>query len=500
MRMLLRICLVLMALTPAAAAAQDAPTSVEEWTARAEHGDHAATAHLCDVYFRGLGGAFDPQKAAAWCHAAAEAGDPVGLSRLGLLSLSGVGTNKDIDGAARLCTQAAAHEATEGAAGFCLAAVAKERARTGSPVIAGNTATQPPADPAVGKTIAHWRDLADRGDPAATAHLCETYFDASVGAFEAAHAAEWCRRSAGYGDANAMLRLGLMRFWGVGVERSGPGAESLCVEAHARDAAVSSGFCVAAVKADRAQAEAQFNPSHSAYPQPWPAASELASVPNALGPDRVLETVHGAANGLRFSCRDLIKWSRYGLELDGLMFGQPIAQFDAGDYAALDAGVADCTAAIAPYDQDGSERTHLAAFRQMLPSLRQHQQALARHTAQLGAEKQRQDREDAVRSRDFLLVVAGLSGAQTQCLNAIRRDWLSRRFSPSAHSLEIRSVVTNDVNGNTVVSGEARVIGNQLEEDGSAAAYSCTFDGQSQSITRTSVDPARGSSATALGR
>ncbi len=474
---------------PPTAAAKDATLTVEDWTARAEHDDHDAQVHLCDLYFGGHGGSFDPQKASTWCHAAAESGDARSMWRMGLLSLAGVGTKRDFDAAAKLCSQAASHDATV-PAGFCLAAIAKQRIRAGAPYPANDAAAKPLDDPAPANTLAHWHDLADRGDHAATAHLCDTYSTPEMAPSIHKRTTEWCRRAAGYGDANALRRLGLMRFWGVGMEKSGPGAEALCVEAHARDVAVSSDFCVAAVRAERVLAESEINPSHFAYPAPWPAASELTSVPNALGPDRVLETVHSTASGMRFSCRDLNNWSRYGLQLDGLMFGRPILQFGPQDYAALDAGAADCATAIAPYDKDGSERRQLAEFRAMLPSLQMHQQELARHTADLQAEKQRQAQEDATRNRDFLLVVAALSAPQNQCIDAVRRAWLSRRFSPAARSLEIRSVATNEVDGNTVVSGDARVIANPLDDNVKASTYSCTFDGQSQTIIATSVVPA----------
>lgn len=475
---------------PATTAAQGAPETVEEWTARAEHGDHRAEAHLCDLYFGDEGSMFDPTKAAAWCHAAGNSGYALGLWRMGLLTLAGVAVPRDLEAAEGLCLEAASHDARV-PSGFCLAAIAKERRRASAETASSDAPpkTIPQANAADTKDIAHWRDLADRGDRSATAHLCKSFFDAESGAFNSGLAADWCRRAAGYGDGNAMRRLGLMRFWGVGMEKSSPGAEALCDEAHAHDTLVSSGFCVAAVRAERTRTEAALNPSQFAYPAPWPAASGLASVSSALGPDRMLETMHTGADGLRYNCRELINWSRYGLQLDGLMFGRPIQQFGTADYAALDAGAQDCATALAPYDQDGSQRRLLADFRAMLPSLQKHQQQLARNSADQKTELQRQGREDADRNRDFLLVVAGLSQPQDQCIAAVRRAWLAKRFSPAAHSLEIRSVATDEIDGNVVVTGNARVIGNLMEDDGTPSTYTCTFDGQSQRLLSTSVAP-----------
>ena len=114
----------------------------------------------------------------------------------------------------------------------------------------------------------------NQGRTEAAADLCRIYFDGRNGRFDPAPTADWCRRAAGFGDPQALARVGLMRLWGVGAERSIPAAETLCSQAMDRARAAFAAFCLAAVAEDRKLTAATFAPSASVYPAPWPAASE----------------------------------------------------------------------------------------------------------------------------------------------------------------------------------------------------------------------------------
>jgi hypothetical protein len=340
-------------------------------------GDEGSPARVCEQRFSGAG-AFDAAAAFAACRRAAALGDAAAIRRLGFLYLAGVGTERDLDQAAGLCGQKQSQDdAAPG--GFCLAAVAEERLRGGLPSGTETPLRPPPADDALAAALTRWRDLATQGDRAATAHLCKAYFDAPVGAFRAAEAAEWCRRASRDGNAAAMRRLGLMRLWGVGMDRSVPQAETLCREAQAGDPAAA--FCVAAIGEQRRLAAGATGPSHFARTPEQPPSID------ALALDRVLESVHQTKTGLQFSCRDILKWSRYetaeGMEVitaTTRAFGRPILSFAPPDYAALDQAAAECAAKIAAYDSDGSTRRHFAEFRKMLPLIEARQRDLKRQS------------------------------------------------------------------------------------------------------------------------
>jgi TPR repeat protein len=463
---------------------------VQDWTARADGGDKDAASHLCELYFDGRNGKYDPAQTVAWCARAADAGDAHAVQRLGLLALAGIGGPKNLDEAAKRCGEASAMAPDVGA-GFCQAAISEERERQEG-VIPDVGAAQPPSkatsDPAMGKL----RDQAEHGDHAALGRLCSLSFEAPQATFDPARTVDWCRRAAGYGDADALRRLGMMRFWGVGMEKGSAQASAMCTEAQARDPSVSASFCLAAVKAERLQATEAAYPTRYAYPQPWAVADDLGLLPHALTPDRVLESVRTTDTGLQYSCRDLIKWARYGLALDGKVFGRPIADFNHQDYASLDKAATECISAIAPYDPDGSERSQLADFRKLLPSLEARQVQLAQEARQRQVEQQQQQRQTASQRRDFALVVAFLSPQQSRCVDAIRASWLAGGISPGAQSLEIRTVETSDASGsadggNTVVNGTGRVIPDIYANRFAPLTYSCTFDGKSGTLTSKSV-------------
>ena len=472
----------------AVAPAHDQSETVQEWTVRAEHGDREASAHLCALYFDGRGGVFDPAKTVTWCQRSAAAGDARAMQRMGLLALAGVGVPKEIDEAARLCAAAHSHDPTV-SAGFCLAAVAKERRNAAETTDLPEAATAPAPDPKLEAAMARWRDLANRGDRAASAQLCEIYFNARDGTFDPVKTIDWCRRAARYGDARALRRLGMMRLWGVGIEKGSPQAEALCNEAQRRDPAVSAAFCLAAVEAKHTQAISEAGPSDFAYPAPWPAALNPEMSSKALGPDRVLETVHVTATGLHYSCGDFIRWARYGLPLSVEVFGRSLQQFREQDYTALDQAAAACAVAIAPYDQDNGMRDLLAKFRPMLVQLEQRQRELVRAAQEKHAENVAQNHADAKLRRQVMVLVPTYSDTQAACVQAISRAWVAGDFNPKASLLEIRSAATNDVGGNTVVSGLAQIVETSLGSQGKLNTYSCTFAGSSQRITAKTLRP-----------
>ena len=478
--------------THAAALTQAWSRTIADGTARAAAGDHEAPARLCRLYFDGHDDVLDPAKTVSWCRRAMEQGDAGAMREMGLLTLAGIGVSQDFDQAATLCAQAHSHDPAV-SAGFCLAAVAAERQRAGEAPPPPETIASAAVDPALTATISYWIERSNHGDHAAPAKLCNIYFDAQGGTFDSVKAADWCRRAAEFGDARSMHRLGLMRFWGVGLERSIPQAEALCTEAQRRDPLVSDAFCVAAAKEERTRAALNTQPAHFAYPEPWPAGSDVTKFADALGPDRVLETMHTTATGLHYSCRDLIRWARYGLPLDSEAFDRPIVQYRAEDYTALEQAATDCATAIAPYDQDGSERRNLAKFRSSLPLLRQRSRQLAQATRQHQTELSQQVRVDRTLDKQHMVMVAALSRAEQQCTNAIYDVWAARPSS-RANTLEIDSVTTSDVDGNKVVSGSARIIGTLSGEHASDNIYSCTFEGQSQRIVAKTLEAAVSSS------
>jgi hypothetical protein len=274
-------------------------------------------------------------------------------------------------------------------------------------------AHQPDANAA--KTIRVWRDQADRGDRVATSRLCEAYFGAQLEPFDPTRAAQWCRRATGYGDARAMLRLGLMRLWGAGVEKDVPQAEALCREAASRDPAVPAAFCVAAARQERARPAAVVG----AQPEEWAALQQSAGSGSALSQaQKILETRHTTATGLTYRCSDFTRWSRYETA-DGLgvltpdfpAFGKRIEQLGPKDYAALDAAAAACAAAITAYDNDGSEHRNLAEFQRMLP-------LIAASQADFG--NQKQERQAEIQ----------------RCASAIGSAWKMHADSPGAASSE----------------------------------------------------------------
>lgn len=421
------------------AAAADWSTELKDWSARAERGDKAAPKELCELHFDRRGGAFDAAATIAWCRRAAELGDAAAMPRLGLLALAGVGTRKDLGEAARLCGQASQHD-TPISAGFCLAAVAEERRRSGLPAVAAAPASIAGADAVPATTVSGWRELATQGDRAAPAHLCEFYSGGRGETFVVAMAAEWCRRAARNGDAAATRRLGLMRLWGVGMDKSTAQAEALCREAQARDPAVSAAFCEAAVKQEYSLAAAALAPSHFAH---TPQGGSLPA--DAFGQDRAIASVHVTATGLQFSCRDLLKWSRYEapggvgiVTAETRAFGRPIVEYQEQDYAELDRAAVACAAAIAPYDKDGGDRRHLAEFRKMLPLISVRQRELVQ---QLQAR-----REDVAR-----------------CVEALRRSRaIAQQLAPVTGPIDPRS----------------------------ADAFSCTAAGNTQPIVANSPPPA----------
>src|SRR5205823_11841096 len=119
-------------------------------------------------------------------------------------------------------------------------------------------------------------------------------------------------------------------------------ADALCAEAHARDPRLSASFCQAAVAAEHARTAGASAPSRFAYPAAWPAAFDQRLTTDALAPARVLGTLHTTPSGLRYTCRDLGRWARYGEPLDLHAFGRLITQFTASDYAELEAAAQQC--------------------------------------------------------------------------------------------------------------------------------------------------------------
>lgn len=385
----------------AVGSAADWSSAVEAWTARAAKADPAASRHLCELYFDRIAGPFDAPNAAHWCRLAAESGDAAAMLRLGMMSLAGVGTHRDLDAAATLCARAAPLRPA-GSAAFCLAAVAVERQRAGEAA----TATPPPAattpDAAQAADAEHWRMLAESGSRSMVSRLCTFYFGADGGAFDAVKAAAWCRRAAGYGDADAMRRVGMMRLWNVGIERDSPQAEAICLAAEARQPAVSASFCVAAVREERRLAAAQASPARGYYTGPNPVSLEVERRPDALAEDLALETVHTTDSGLHYNCRDILRWARYetpeGIRIltpDTRAFGRLLVDFQPGDYAALDRAAVSCAAALASHDADGGDRRHLAEFRRMLPLL-----ATAQHRLALRLQGRREDLRHCLEAMD----------------------------------------------------------------------------------------------------
>jgi TPR repeat protein len=466
---------------------------VREWTARAQRGDHDAAAHLCQLYFDDRSGTLDPDKTVTWCRKATAAGDADAMRQMGLLTLAGIGVSKDLDAATTLCT--AAHARNHGiSAAFCLAAVTAERQRAEAadgPLVLP-PAARVPTDPELGAEIAHWTTLSNHGDHVAPARMCDIYFDAREGVFDAVKTADWCRRAAEFGDARATRRLGLIHLWGVGLEKSSPEAEALCIEAQKRDPTVSAAFCVAAVTEERARTAEDATLSHFAYPQPWPAASDSAQFTDALGPDRVIESVHTTPTGLRYTCRELSRWARYGLPVGGVMFGRSVSEYTTADYSALDKAATECANAIAPYDEDGSERQQLAEFRKRLPLLEQRKRDLLQAAAEQRAENARQATENHDLLKQHMVMVAALSPAEERCTNAIYLVWVARDPIHWADTLEITSVETTEEHGNTVVRGAARIVDQPPHTGISDNVYSCTFEGHSQTITARALAPATG--------
>jgi TPR repeat protein len=349
-------------------------------TAGTPDGDSAAAA--CGRFFDTPQNGADPQAVARSCQAAA-AEDASALLHLGLLTLAGIGTPRDLAGAAGACATARQRDSSV-PAGFCLAAVTEEQRRAGdSPAKASHQPASTAVASAMLAKLDALRQASYQGDPTADADLCDLHFEGRIGGFDAQQAADWCRRAAAHGNAPAMIRLGLMHLWGVGVERGLATADALCAEAHARDPRLSASFCQAAVGAEHARMAAASAPSRFASPAAWPAAFDQRLTADALAPDRVMGAPHATPSGLRYTCRDLGRWARYGEPLDLRAFGRLITQFTASDYAELDAAAQQCVADVAPYDTDGYERGLLARFRVMLPELKARQAELS------GADTQR---------------------------------------------------------------------------------------------------------------
>jgi TPR repeat protein len=394
---------------PAVPATQVAPPTQADGPA-ARSGRSAP--QQCEFYFDAGGGRFEAAEAAAACQRAADSGDRPAMHRLGLLSLAGIGVRRDLDAAAKLCSAAAPADA-EVSASFCIAAVAAAARREGIPMPSVDRTIARPPDANAAKTIRQWRELADRGDRAATGHLCEAYFGVQLEPFDPTRAAMWCRRAAGYGDARAMLRLGLMRLWGAGVEKDAPQAEALCREAASRDPAVPAVFCIAAARQERARPAAEV----SAQPEAGTAAQQNAGSGGALSrAQKILGTRHSTATGLTYRCSDFTRWSRYetadGLGVltpDFTAFGKRIEQLGPRDYAALDAAAGACAAAVAAYDTDGGERRNLAEFQRMLPLIAARQPDFANQKRERQAEIQR-------------------------CASAISNAWQMHADSPGAAS------------------------------------------------------------------
>jgi hypothetical protein len=456
------------------------------------------SATTCVRVFDAPPGSFEADKVAGACREES-AQDARAMQRLGLLTLAGLGVARDAPAAAKLCADANLRDARV-SSGFCVAAATAELRRTGGvpaglPGPSGSAAPSPDVLAAIDRL----RQASNQGSRAAAAELCGIYFDARDGGFDPVQTVDWCRRAAGFGDAQALVRIGLMRLWGVGLERSLPEADALCTEAESRDRAVGAAFCLAAVVEERKMVAATFTPPRSMYPAPWPAASDPRLSADALGPDRALEALHTTATGLRYTCRDLIRWSRYGGLIDPNVFGRPIEHFDDRDYASLDAAAAECATAVGPYDTDGSERALLASFRQTLPALRARQTELARATQQHQAEQVDMQREQHEIERRVVVAVSNLSPTQQACIDAIQRSWTGRASGAAFGSLEIRSATTRQVNGNSVVSGEASALSPSAAASRVPYAYSCSFAGSTQTITGRTLRQAGPASVAASG-
>lgn len=475
------------------AVAQQNHRTLAQWTELGDHGDHAAMAHLCRVYFDGRNGTFEPAKTAVWCRRSAAAGNARAMHRLALLALAGVGTPKDLTAATTLCSAAHQRDGSV-SSGFCLAAVYAERRNTGQPLyLAVPSATSPPNNKSAAK-MTKWRDQANRDETTALSKLCSAYFDALDGAFDPVATAEWCRRAAEYGDARAEERIGLMHLWGVGMERSLHQAEALCKAAHARNSAVSEAFCVAAARQQYDEAAEQESPSAVVYPTPWPGVRSPVTpdprvLTRVLGPDRVLESVHVTPSGLHYNCRTLTRWARYGPPIGAEAFGRQVAKLTKQDYADLNAAASACAADIAPYDKNGSERALLSKFQRQLVALEMRQRSLIASIASRKAEQLQQIHEDQSLNRRVLILTASLSEEQQRCIAEIDKAWLNRDYSPSASLLEIRSATTSEVNGNMVVSGDAAIINTAMNMYPTAQAYSCIFASHSPKIVAESLGP-----------
>ena len=473
--------------TVGAAAGATPGDSLADLEAKAARGDKTAAAAACAHLYNADHVRFDPKAAFAACRHAADLGSADAFNRIGTMTLAGVGAARDLAIAASLCRTSSQLDPA-GPGGFCITAVRAE-ARRATGAIPDDAAAQPPPASLDAAAIDRLQAAAERGDHNALGQLCGLYFNAPLGAFDPGRTADWCRRAAGFGDSDAMRRLGLMRFWGVGMERSIAGANALCTEAQARDPAVGGGFCLAAVKAEQLRTAEAAAPARYAYPQPWSVAQEMGALPNPLSADRVLETVRETPGGLQYSCHDLTRWARYGVPLNPSTFGRPLAEFVPADYTELAASASECESLITPFDLDGSQRRLLAAFRDMLPTLQARQAALIATQRQQLEESQQASTQSAAQRRDFTLLVAMMSDPQARCVEAMRRDWLAGGISRGAQAMEIRSIATQTTDGNTVVVGGARVIPQIYQDRFTPMAFTCTFDGPSQRLVATSVRP-----------
>lgn len=418
---------------------------------------------------------FDATKAAAVCKREAP-GSAEAMYRLGLLTLAGLGTPRDLEAAAKLCADAHARD-PQVPSGFCIAAAATALQRADAQT---DDLPAPPAAPSrdaadAQATIGQLEQASNQGRTEASADLCGIYFEGRGGRFEPVQVAAWCRRAAAFGDPQALVRVGLMRLWGVGTERSLPGAEALCSQAMGRGHAALAAFCLAAIAEDRKITAATYAPSVSVYPAPFPAAPNRGVASQSLAADRVLETVHTTATGLHYTCRDLGRWGRYGQVLDPLVFGRKIETFTDRDYTALGEAAEACSTAIAAFDPQGGEQALLLSFRQALPELKLRQRELAAATASGRIAQAELTREQAALSRRVVIAVPSLSSPQQTCLNAIQRSWAGRGVAFG--TLEINSARTDSGGKDDVVTGEGQTLTPSAEAISRAYTFSCTVRG-----------------------
>jgi TPR repeat protein len=120
------------------------------------------------------------------------------------------------------------------------------------------------------QALADWHELYIKGDPDAPGQLCRLYFDGRQGEFAAARVVDWCRQAAGKGDADGLYRMGLLYLVGLGVGQDVDQAQALCAAAVQRGKPVPAGFCLAAARAEKAQA-ARETLQLPAAPAPAPA-------------------------------------------------------------------------------------------------------------------------------------------------------------------------------------------------------------------------------------